>query len=83
MAVAVQGRRRHGHARCVRVCHPRAFHILTEAYPAFPSSCCIRWRDGREETPDVSPSVLDGAVLCGAHSVFDFGESLLDRIEVG
>jgi len=31
----------------------------------------------------VSPDVVDGALLCGTHAVFDFGEGLLDRIEVG
>jgi hypothetical protein len=31
----------------------------------------------------VSPSVLASALLCGAHLVFDLGEGLLDRIEVG
>ena len=31
----------------------------------------------------MSPSVADGALLCVAHPMFDFGEGLLDRIEIG
>jgi len=31
----------------------------------------------------VSPSILDGALLCGAHPVLDLGEGLFDRIEIG
>lgn len=30
----------------------------------------------------MSPGVLDGALLSGAHLMFDLGEGLLDRIEV-
>lgn len=39
--------------------------------------------DGLDEIADVSPSVLDGAPLSVAHPMFDLGEGLLDRIEVG
>jgi hypothetical protein len=31
----------------------------------------------------VSPGILDGSLLCGAHPVLDLGEGLLDRIEIG
>ena len=31
----------------------------------------------------MSPSVTDGALLCVAHPMFDFGEGLLDRIKIG
>src|ERR1700692_651235 len=36
-----------------------------------------------EEFADLSPGCLDVAWLCGSDQVFDFGEDLLDRIEVG
>jgi hypothetical protein len=31
----------------------------------------------------VAPGVLDGSLLSLAHPVLDFGEGLLDRIEIG
>lgn len=31
----------------------------------------------------MSPSVVDGSFLSGSHPVFDLGEGLLDRVEVG
>ena len=31
----------------------------------------------------MSPSVIDGSLLGGSHPVFDLGEGLLDRVEVG
>ena len=31
----------------------------------------------------MSPCVVDGSLLCRSHPVFDLGEGLLDRIEVG
>jgi hypothetical protein len=32
---------------------------------------------------DVAPDFVNGALLSGSHPVFDFGEGLLDRVEVG
>ena len=39
--------------------------------------------ESSDEFTNVLPSVLDSALLCDAHPVFDLGEGLLDRIEVG
>ena len=39
--------------------------------------------DCGNETTDVSPRVVDGALLGEAHPVLDLGEGLLDRVEVG
>ena len=39
--------------------------------------------DGVDQAADVSPGIFDGSLLSGTHPVFDLGESLLDRIEVG
>ena len=39
--------------------------------------------DGFDQAADVSPGMFDGSLLSGTHPVFDLGESLLDRIEVG
>jgi hypothetical protein len=38
--------------------------------------------DGGNETADVSPSVVQDALLRGSHPMLDLGEGLLDRIEV-
>lgn len=39
--------------------------------------------DCGNEATDVSPRVVDGALLGEAHPVLDLGEGLLDRVEVG
>ena len=39
--------------------------------------------DGGEEAAEMSPGVLGGSFLRGAHPMFDLGEGLLDRIEIG
>ena len=36
-----------------------------------------------DEVADVAPSVFDGALLSLPHPVFDLGEGLFDRVEVG
>ncbi|MET4360263.1 hypothetical protein ABIB06_000837 [Bradyrhizobium sp. LB8.2] len=36
-----------------------------------------------DEVTDVSPSVLDGALLSLPHPMLDLGEGLFDRVEVG
>jgi len=38
--------------------------------------------DGGDETADVSPSVVQDALLRGSHPMLELGEGLLDRIEV-
>ena len=41
------------------------------------------WIDGVDEASDVAPGIGDGSLLSGSHPMFDLGEGLLDRIEVG
>ena len=55
-----------------------------EAYPALVKVVVAfaGW-DSCEKAADVALGVFDGALLGGAHPVFDLGEGLLDRIEVG
>lgn len=45
--------------------------------------CAFARLDVPDELADVSPSVLNGALLILPHPVFDLGEGLFDRIEVG
>ena len=41
------------------------------------------WADNVDQRADLSPSLFDGAWLCGAHEVLELGEELLDRVQVG
>jgi hypothetical protein len=65
------------HAVVMQIEGFRAPHILTEAFGAFAGI------DGSGEGADVSPGILDSALLSGAHPMLDLGEGLLDRIEIG
>ncbi|MGE3992799.1 transposase domain-containing protein, partial [Pseudorhodoplanes sp.] len=38
--------------------------------------------DCGDEASDMAPGIVDGALLSGAHPMFDLGEGLLDRIEI-
>ena len=49
----------------------------------FSGSLRTRWREGLEERADAAPSVFDGPLGGFAHSVFELGEDLLDRVEIG
>ena len=41
------------------------------------------WLDGLDERADVAPHVLDSSLLGDTHPMFDLGEGLLDRVEIG
>jgi len=39
--------------------------------------------DRVDEAPEVAPGIFDRTLLGVAHPVFDLGEGLFDRVEVG
>ena len=65
------------------IAHSRAFHFLTEAYGVSEVVVAFGGIDGFDQAAGVSLGIFDGSLLSGTHPVFDLGESLLDRIEVG
>ena len=57
--------------------------LYTETYPEFLRYLATPAGKEIEELADLSPCCLDVAGLCGSHQVLEFGEDLLDRIQVG
>ena len=62
---------------------PRAFHFLTEAYPALAKKLLHSVGSMVSTRLPMCRYIFDGSLLSGTHPVFDLGESLLDRLEVG